>query len=105
MRPGPLVMLAWLAAGPALAAEADELALGKALFTGRAAPACAVCHTLKDAGSAGEIGPVLDEIKPTRERVLTALRNGVGLMPSYKDTLTEAEIRALARYVSTVAGR
>ena len=99
-------MIASLAASPALAAgEADELALGKALFTGRATPACAVCHTLKHAGSSGEIGPVLDEIKPTPERVLTALRNGVGLMPSYKDTLTDAEIRALARYVSTVSGR
>jgi cytochrome c6 len=103
---GLLAMLASLAAGSALAAgDADELALGKSLFTGRATPACAVCHTLKDAGSIGEVGPVLDEIKPSPERVMTALRNGVGLMPSYKDTLTDAQIRALARYVSTVAGR
>ena len=103
---GLLAMLASLAASSALAAgDADELALGKALFTGRATPACAVCHTLKDAGSTGEVGPVLDEIKPSPERVMTALRNGVGLMPSYKESLTDAQIRALARYVSTVAGR
>lgn len=92
------------AALPAAAAD-DALALGKQLFTGGATPACAVCHTLKDAGSTGAVGPVLDELKPDAQRVANALRNGVGNMPSYRATLTDAQIDALARYVSAVAGR
>ncbi|KQV99883.1 cytochrome c [Rhizobacter sp. Root1221] len=93
-----------LAAAPVLAAG-DDLAVGKALFVNGAVPACAVCHTLKDAGTTGEVGPVLDELKPSADRVAAALRNGVGLMPSYKDSLTDAQIRAIARYVASVSGR
>ena len=86
-------------------ADAAALAQGRQLFNGGAQPACAVCHTLKDAGAEGAVGPVLDELKPDANRVATALRNGVGAMPSFKGTLTEAQIQALARYVAAVAGR
>lgn len=89
---------------PASAAD-DALAQGRRLFTGGAAPACAVCHTLKDAGSEGAVGPVLDELKPDEARVAQALRNGVGNMPSYRATLSDEQIQALARYVAAVAGR
>lgn len=104
------VLMAALAAAAAVAPanaadDAETLALGKRLFTGGATPACSVCHTLKDAGSEGAIGPVLDELRPDAQRVATALRNGIGSMPSFKATLTEAQIEAIARYVSTVAGR
>lgn len=96
-----LVVLAALAgAAPAFADEAAELALGKKVFTQVAMPACAVCHTLKDAGAAGAVGPVLDELKPSAEQVATALRTGIGVMPSYKGKLSDAEITALARYVA-----
>ncbi len=107
MRPrGLLGLAAALASAGAAASGADPaLALGRQLFTGGATPACAVCHTLKDAGSEGAVGPVLDELKPDAQRVATALRNGVGNMPSYRATLTEAQIEALAKYVSAVAGR
>ena len=53
---------------PVHAADDAQLALGKKLFM-TATPACAVCHTLKDAGSEGAVGPVLDEIKPNAARV------------------------------------
>jgi sulfite dehydrogenase len=88
-----------------LPAQADDaqLALGKKLFM-TATPACAVCHTLKDAGSEGAVGPVLDEIKPNAARVSQALLNGLGSMPSYKATLTEAQIAALALYVAKATG-
>ncbi|GAP33978.1 hypothetical protein ISF6_3404 [Piscinibacter sakaiensis] len=33
-----------------------------------------------------------------------ALRNGLGQMPSYKDKLNDAEIAALALYVSKASG-
>ena len=92
---------------PAAALGADDatlLAEGKALFTGSAMPPCALCHTLKDAGTSGAIGPVLDELQPDAARVATALRNGIGAMPSYKATLKEDQIQALARYVAKASG-
>ncbi|MGY4827766.1 SorU family sulfite dehydrogenase c-type cytochrome subunit [Sphaerotilaceae bacterium SBD11-9] len=88
----------------AQANEADQLALGKKLFTQAATPACAICHTLQDAGSQGAVGPVLDEIKPDAARVANALRNGLGNMPPYKASLSEEQIQALARYVSKASG-
>jgi sulfite dehydrogenase len=101
-RGGLVVLLAAGLLAPGWAA--DPLAVGRKLFTETAAPKCALCHTLKDAGSQGAIGPVLDEIKPDAERVAAALRGGVGLMPSYEETLTEEQIKALALYVSKASG-
>jgi len=83
--------------------DAAQMKQGKLLFT-TAVPACAICHTLKDAGSEGVVGPVLDEIKPDAARVAKALLNGLGNMPSYKAILTEVQITALARYVSRASG-
>jgi hypothetical protein len=50
------------------------------------------------------VGPTLDEIKLGFARVVKALRNGLRNMPSYKATLTEDQITALARYVSKASG-
>ena len=97
-----LAGLAWASA--AHADDAAKLALGKQLFVRGAVPACAVCHTLKDAGTTGAVGPVLDELKPDATRVATALRNGVGGMPSFAASLSEAQIQALALYVSRASG-
>ena len=100
-----LMLAAALASLPAMAAEdADKMAIGKKLFTAGAVPACALCHTLKDAGSEGAVGPVFDELKPNAARVNKALHDGLGAMPSYKATLTEAQIDALAYYVSRASG-
>jgi mono/diheme cytochrome c family protein len=93
-----------LVAPNAFADDSAQLALGKKLFTQGAAPACAVCHTLRDAGAEGAVGPILDELKPDATRVATALRNGLGNMPSYKATLNEEQILALARYVARASG-
>ena len=82
--------------------EAAQMALGKKLFT-TVTPACALCHTLKDAGSEGPIGPVFDDLQPDAARVSKALHDGLGAMPSFKDTLTEEQIAALALYVSTAS--
>lgn len=67
-------------------------------------PQCALCHTLADAGASGGIGPILDELKPTADRVRTAVVNGIGPMPP-NASLTREEIEAVAIYVSTVAGK
>ncbi len=86
-------------------ASADDLATrGKAVFTQEAQPSCTVCHTLADAGSEGAIGPNLDDLKPTEERVRMAVTQGVGVMPAFGESLSEEQIKAVARYVSTVTG-
>jgi cytochrome c6 len=79
----------------ALSVHADEE--GRKLFTS-VTPPCALCHTLKDAGATGQVGPSLDELKPDAARVAKALRNGIGQMPAFPQ-LTETQIQALARYV------
>lgn len=95
---------AGIAGNAGAADDAAQRALGKKLFTEAAVPACALCHTLKDAGAEGAVGPVLDEIKPDAARVAKALRDGLGQMPSYKGRLTEEQIAALASYVSKASG-
>lgn len=94
-----VLALSALTANAAHADEAAQMARGKQLFT-TATPACAVCHTLKDARAEGTIGPVLDELQPDMARVARALRDGIGSMPSFKASLSEADIGALALYVS-----
>jgi len=70
------------------------------LFMSEATPACAVCHTLADAGSAGAIGPNLDEMKPELDRIRKAVTEGVGVMPSFASSLSEEDINAVAEYVA-----
>ena len=76
----------------------DLLEKGKKIFLGEGN--CATCHTLKDANSKGIIGPNLDEIKPDIVRVLTAVTNGIGVMPAYEGILSKDEIKAVASYVA-----
>ena len=99
--PALALLVGLVTTGAAHAAdEAAQMELGKQLFTVGAKPACAICHTLKDAGAEGAIGPVLDELQPDASRVAKALREGLGAMPSFSETLTEEQIAAVALYVS-----
>ncbi len=88
---------------PSLVAASD-LEKGKQVFTQEAQPSCTICHTLADAGSAGAVGPNLDELKPTLEQVANAVTGGVGIMPAFNESLSEEQIRAVAHYVATVTG-
>jgi mono/diheme cytochrome c family protein len=66
---------------------------------------CTGCHTLKDAGSHGTVGPNLDQKKPPKSLVVTRVTNGKAAMPSFKSRLTKQQIDAVASYVSSVAGK
>jgi mono/diheme cytochrome c family protein len=66
---------------------------------------CTGCHTLKDAGATGTVGPNLDQKKPPKSLVIARVTNGRGAMPSFKTRLTKQQIDAVARYVSSVAGK
>ena len=79
-----------------------NLAAGKHVFE---TAGCASCHTLKDAGSTGMVGPNLDDAKPPESLVVDRVTNGKGVMPSFKGQLTPQEIAAVAAYVSSVAGK
>ena len=81
--------------------EGDPVA-GKAVFTG--ASGCTGCHTLADAGATGTVGPNLDETKPSADLVVDRVTNGLGNMPSFKDSLTEQQIADVAAYISQSAG-
>ena len=58
---------------------------------------------LKSANSNGEIGPNLDQLRPTFEQVLAAVTRGIGVMPAYQGELTTEEIEAVSYYVSVSA--
>jgi mono/diheme cytochrome c family protein len=74
---------------------------GKQIFSAN----CASCHTLKAAGATGTVGPNLDALKPAESKVETQVTNGGGVMPAFKGTLTPAEITAVAKFVSSNAGK
>jgi cytochrome c6 len=81
---------------------AGDAAAGKEVFLGDAA--CGSCHTLADAGATGTIGPNLDATMPPPELVVERVTNGMGVMPSFADTLSEEQIQDVAAYVSSAAG-
>lgn len=82
-----------------------QLQRGKELFVSKAVPACAVCHTLKDAGSQGAIGPNLDELKPSADRIMKVLKEGKGAMPSFASSLNHEDMEAVAAYVVKATGQ
>lgn len=78
-----------------------DVAAGKEVFLAQ----CGSCHTLADAGTTGSIGPSLDAAQPSLELAIDRVTNGKGAMPSFAGTLSEEQIRDVAAYVSSVAGR
>jgi mono/diheme cytochrome c family protein len=77
-----------------------DVAAGKTAFTAT----CGGCHTLKDAGTKGNVGPDLDSLAPlTAERVATQIKNGGGPMPPM--LLTGKDAANTAAYVASVAGK
>jgi mono/diheme cytochrome c family protein len=83
--------------------EGSLSAEGKTVFT----TTCGSCHTLKAAGTSGEVGPNLDELEPDLATVEQQVVNGGGGMPAFgKEGILDAkEIKAVATYVSSVAGQ
>ena len=75
---------------------------GAAIFKGAG---CAGCHTLAAAGATGTTGPNLDQLKPSMAIVVTQVTNGGAVMPAFKGKLSPAQIQAVARYVSSSAGK
>lgn len=127
-RSAPLALLALALAAAATAvsgcqgtttsAEAGSASRGKEIFTQK----CGACHELADAGTAGTIGPNLDDaFQYAREQgfeestffevTLKQMRIPAPPMPDYDDPsddenyLTEEELASVAAYVAEVSGR
>jgi mono/diheme cytochrome c family protein len=69
---------------------------GKAVFQ---SAGCVGCHTLKAANATGTVGPNLDEAKPPLSRIVDRVTNGKGVMPSFKDQLSDKQIADVAAFV------
>ena len=85
---------------PAQYAHGDATA-GKKVFL---SAGCTGCHTLKDAGSHGTVGPNLDDAKPDLAKVVDRVTHGKGAMPSFKGQLADKQIADVAAYVVKATG-
>jgi cytochrome c oxidase subunit 2 len=93
----------------------EQLAAGKALFTGDAG--CASCHTLADAGAKGKVGPDLDKVLAGKdaEFIRTSIvdpnafvEQGFqpNIMPQdYGKTLQQDQLDALVNYLLAVTNK
>jgi cbb3-type cytochrome c oxidase subunit III len=66
---------------------------------------CSSCHTLKAAGASGTVGPNLDQLKPKEAIIVHQVTNGGAIMPAFKGKLSPAQIQAVAKFVSSSAGK
>jgi mono/diheme cytochrome c family protein len=96
--PTPNTVIGKVAQPPAL--KGDPVA-GKQVFD---TAGCKSCHTLKDAGATGTVGPNLDEAKPPASLVTDRVTNGKGVMPAFSGQLSAKQIADVAVYVSQAAG-
>ncbi len=78
-------------------AGTGDAANGKAIF---ASAGCGGCHAFSAAGSSGSVGPNLDDLAPSFDTVVHQVTNGGGVMPAFKDQLSEQEILDVAAFVS-----
>jgi mono/diheme cytochrome c family protein len=83
------------------AGGAVTAAAGKKVFAAN----CGSCHTLADAGTNGNVGPNLDDLKPNMASVVKQVTNGGGGMPAFGSQLSKTQIQSVAKYVSSVAGK
>jgi sulfite dehydrogenase len=103
--PTPQTVVGTVATQPTVAVPAQykngDATAGKAVFQ---TAGCAGCHTLKDAGSTGTVGPNLDDAKPPLSLAVTRVTKGAGAMPSFKGQLTDKQIADVTAYVVTASG-
>ena len=77
----------------------SKMELGLEVFNNKAQ--CGMCHTLQAAGSEGNIGTNLDQLKSLMPQVIAAVTNGNGVMPAFEGMLSSEEIEAVSYFVST----
>ena len=88
-----------------LKADSEKMVLGLDIFNNKAM--CSSCHVLKAAGSSGDIGPDLDDLKPLEEQVRGVVTEGLGVMPAFGEEgiLSKEEIDIVSFYVANSSGK
>ena len=85
---------------PAAYKDGDATA-GKHVFL---TAGCTGCHTLKDAGSTGTVGPNLDQAKPPASIVYERVTQGTSVMPKFLGKLSTKQIADVIAYVVKATG-
>ena len=80
-------------------ASVAQIELGLEVYNNKAQ--CGMCHTLQSAGSKGQIGTNLDQLRPLMPQVIAAVINGIGVMPAFEGILSSEEIEAVSYFVFT----
>ena len=75
----------------------EKMFLGLEVYNNKAM--CGTCHVLDAAGSTGNIGPNLDQLKPSLDQIIYAVTNGIGVMQAWEGIVSTEEIEAVAYYV------
>ena len=65
---------------------------------------CGACHALAAAGSNGQVGPNLDESKPSYELAVQRVTLGQGGMPAFGEQFEPQQIADVAQYVVASSG-
>jgi mono/diheme cytochrome c family protein len=89
-------------ATPSAVPATANIAAGARVF---ASAGCGGCHTMAAARASGSVGPNLDALRPGFDQVRLQVERGGGSMPSFRQTLSAAQIRDVAAFVAERAGR
>ena len=92
-----IILILFLLTSSRLASGDSKMELGLEVYNNKAM--CGTCHALEAAGSMGNIGPNLDQLKPSLDQIIYAVTNGIGVMQAWENILTSEEIEAVAYYV------
>jgi len=65
---------------------------------------CKGCHTLKEAGATGTVGPNLDQAQPPLSLVIQRVTHGAGAMPNFSGQLSTKQIADVAAFVVKATG-
>jgi mono/diheme cytochrome c family protein len=81
--------------------KGGDATAGKQVFQ---SAGCAGCHTLKDAGATGTVGPNLDQAKPALSLAVDRVTHGAGAMPNFTGQLSTKQIADVTAYVVSRTG-
>ena len=81
--------------------KGGDPAAGKKVFL---SAGCTGCHTLKDAGSKGTVGPNHDQAKPPLTLAVERVTHGAGAMPNFSSQLSTKQIADVTAYVVSKSG-
>ena len=92
-----IILFLFLLTSSSPASSDSKMELGLEIYNNKAM--CGTCHILQAAESTGNIGPNLDQLKPSIDQIIYVVKNGIGVMQAWEDILSSKEIEAVAYYV------